>query len=500
MSGERRALPARPSLRRLKLEAKRRLAAAEFSALHEAQRAIAREHGLASWPALTRLIASRRSPGHALAQLTWVISRFRDADAPSWAPPDERELLEHFDDRFLREVPPRELVATVAGMGPRLRDEITVLADTPTVARVQVDGVRIAAVAAAEPPHRLTGVRRFLTGARVTDRRLSQPPTRRSGAVPETAAQVAEAAFHDLGLVGLVLAGTGPGGVWATACGWADLERGEALTPGSAFPACEITSLVTATAVLRLAAGGRLRLDDPANGHLRAVRLADGDITVRELLSHTGGVDSPAPAYVSRVPAPGPPPGPTLPCGGPRGVFRRGPGGFAALGQLIADVTGRPFADAVARLVLRPLGMSGASFPASWRDAGRNAVAGHDLPPDGDGRVRPAPEEVCATPAAGGLWATAADLARFGSRWSSLLPAALAREALAPQAERAPAGHVGLGWLLGPSGDLAGEVGDGPGTAASLLVGVHSGRAHVALANRRVPIEEVNLQAFRAAD
>src|SRR6266566_7000097 len=47
-----RTLPVRPSLRHLKLEAKRRLAAGEFTALHDAQTAIAREHGLASWARL----------------------------------------------------------------------------------------------------------------------------------------------------------------------------------------------------------------------------------------------------------------------------------------------------------------------------------------------------------------------------------------------------------------------------------------------------------------
>ena len=44
-----RPLPGRPSLRFLKLEAKRRLAAGEFPALHDAQLAIAWEHGQPSW-------------------------------------------------------------------------------------------------------------------------------------------------------------------------------------------------------------------------------------------------------------------------------------------------------------------------------------------------------------------------------------------------------------------------------------------------------------------
>jgi hypothetical protein len=56
-----RPLPGRPSLRYLKLEAKRRLVAGEFPSLHEAQAALAREHGLPSWAALKQLIGGQRA-------------------------------------------------------------------------------------------------------------------------------------------------------------------------------------------------------------------------------------------------------------------------------------------------------------------------------------------------------------------------------------------------------------------------------------------------------
>lgn len=88
MSGESRSLPSRPSLRYLKLEAKRRLSAGEFRALHEAQLAIAREHDLPSWTALRQLIGSQLRPAsYVLPQLRWVISRFADAGGPAWAAP-----------------------------------------------------------------------------------------------------------------------------------------------------------------------------------------------------------------------------------------------------------------------------------------------------------------------------------------------------------------------------------------------------------------------------
>lgn len=61
MSDQSRALPDRPSLRYLELEAKRRLTAGEFATLHQAQLAITREHGLPSWTALKEHIKAAAS-------------------------------------------------------------------------------------------------------------------------------------------------------------------------------------------------------------------------------------------------------------------------------------------------------------------------------------------------------------------------------------------------------------------------------------------------------
>ena len=154
----------------------------------------------------------------------------------------------------------------------------------------------------------------------------------------------------------LVIAGGEPGGrgrgCWPQ--GWADLDRGEPLDPGHLFPAPGVTALVTATAVLRLVAEGRFGLDSPANDHLRAVRLADDTITVRELLSHPPGSTTPAPGRCTptRVPELAELMGPVVGCGGPRGMVQPSNGGCAVLGQLVADVTGLPYAAAATALVL----------------------------------------------------------------------------------------------------------------------------------------------------
>ncbi|HEY6297191.1 MAG TPA: hypothetical protein VIX15_16155, partial [Streptosporangiaceae bacterium] len=129
MPGGPRALPSQPSLRYLRLEAKRRLAAGEFKNLHDAQTAIAREHGLPSWAALKQFLSDPAqdtgdADSQALTQLRWVISRFKGADEPDWAAPGEAELREHFTDQFLAAVPPAALTGQIAAIAGDLRGEL----------------------------------------------------------------------------------------------------------------------------------------------------------------------------------------------------------------------------------------------------------------------------------------------------------------------------------------------------------------------------------------
>ena len=501
MSDQSRALPDRPSLRYLKLEAKRRRAAGEFATLHQAQLAIAREHGLPSWTALKEHIQATHPPAsHALAQVRWVMSRFAAAGTPQWTPPDEEELRQHFHDDYLSLLPPDTLTGLLSSVAEHLREDLTGVRAQPLRLRARIADLRIEAATEADPPYRLRNLRVYPLETKAQDPRVAAPPTRTSGAVPQEAAAVAAESFTELGLVGLIVAGaSGDGSVWVTARGWASLDQGldqgEVLLPDHRFPAYSITKLVTATAVLRLVADGRVRLDDSANAYLRTIRLADDAVTVRQLLSHTGGVDSPASMFAGRVPDLVSVTGPVAACGGTRGTFAYGHGQYAMLGQLIADVTGSRYQDAATRMVLHPLQMS-----ASWFPRGRPAtrvITGHHL--TDEGVFERAPTPIVTVPAAGGLWTTAADLVRFGLGWSSLLPDTLAREALRPQAERddSPGGQAGLGWMLVLPKDVAGHPGAGPGSSASLLVRPSTGQPWVVVTNRRVLVEPVNERLIR---
>lgn len=506
MPGEPRSLPIRPSLRYLRLEAKGRLAAAEFATLHDAQAAVAREHGLPSWAALKRRI-QQDTDSHALAQLHWVITRFSAADQPGWTAPDGDELRAHFDDRFLRVIAPDELTVQIAKAAADLRGELTVIARAPLEAQVQLAGVRYFAAVDAAPPHRLLGLQGFPVGERIASRAApapapAQPPARTQGPVPAQLADLADEAAAELGLPGLILAGGAPDRApWVVATGLADLDRGEFLTPGHRFPAPGVTALVTVAAVLRLVARGHVTLDTPANRQLTGVRLDNDAITVRDLLSNTSGVDSPADLYGDRVRDLISLTGPVVPCPGPRGTFRPSNGSYAVLGQLIADVTRTPFARAVTQLVLDPLGMRESRFPARPAGIGAGAVTCYTVTPDGT--FEPQRNEICTVAAVAGLWSTGADLVRLGTGWARLLPAALAREALTRQPQTQPqpqpAGQAaGLGWLLAPEGDLAAQGGLGIDSAASLFNRVRDQRTHVVLTNRPMLLSSLDDRILRS--
>jgi CubicO group peptidase (beta-lactamase class C family) len=492
MSDPSRALPDQPNLRFLKIEAKRRLAAGEFGTLHDAQLAIAREHGHSSWAALK---AAVEATGTALVHVQWLTGRFGGADSPEWESPDDEELREHFDDNYLAVMHRDTMIGTLKSVATALREDLVVSRSAARSVSGRIGGLRLEAVAEPDPPHRLTALRLSPTGERVTDPRVAEPPAHTTGDVPDRAFAVARESFADVGLPGLVLAGSGS---WSAAMGWADLDRGESLLPAHRFPAYGTTKVITATAVLCLVAQQRIGLDDPANAHLRSLRLGDDGVTVRELLTHTSGVVGPVEQFADRVP--GDPVallGSVVEIGERRGTLAPSNGGYAVLGQLLADVTGTGYVDAVARLVFEPLGMAASAFPDSWPDV--DAVTGYHVA--GNGTFERVPAQVCTMPAAGGLWTTAGDLLRFGTGWTTLLPDDLVTEALRSHvAQPVPGAKVALGWVTNPDKHLYGHPGTGPGGSVSLIVRQDNATVHVACTNRQVRIEPVNARLARPAD
>lgn len=143
--------------------------------------------------------------------------------------------------------------------------------------------------------------------------------------------------------------------------------------------------------------------------------------------------------------------------------------------------------------LLDPLDMRESRFPGDTAGIGPGAVTGYTV--TADGAFLPFTAGICTVQAVAGLWSTGADLVRLGTGWSSLLPGALAREALTAQANAEPGGHrVGLGWLLPPGDQTAVHSGVGFDSVAFLRVRVRvrDQRTHVVLANRWVTVESID--------
>ncbi|XYH96306.1 serine hydrolase domain-containing protein [Sorangium sp. So ce1128] len=227
---------------------------------------------------------------------------------------------------------------------------------------------------------------------------------------------VVEAATAQGRIVGAVVVVARDGQVvYRRAAGFADREASRPAREDTVFRLASLTKPIVSAAALALVDAGALGLDDPVTKWLPsfAPRLADGraaTITVRHLLTHTGGLNysflepPDGPYHRARVSDGLDQPGLSLEENLAR--LAKAPLLFEpgktwnyslatdVLGGVVAKAGGAPLPDVVRRLVTGPLGMESAFTVA---DPGRLAV------PYGDAGARPArmadPQEVPLGPA-----------------------------------------------------------------------------------------------------
>ncbi|WP_018531133.1 MULTISPECIES: serine hydrolase domain-containing protein [unclassified Streptomyces] len=172
----------------------------------------------------------------------------------------------------------------------------------------------------------------------------------------------------------------GRAGAWHGGGGVHDLASGRAADPHARFRAGSTTKVVTAAAVLRLAAARRVDPDAPVQHYLP--RLFRGTefhrpVSVRQLLNHTSGIpagigwgDAFADQYAHRFDVL-PPLKVVTSALAKRPEFLPGTRqhylniNYTILGLLIERVTGQSYADVATRLVLRPAGMRHTYFPGA---------------------------------------------------------------------------------------------------------------------------------------
>jgi CubicO group peptidase (beta-lactamase class C family) len=211
--------------------------------------------------------------------------------------------------------------------------------------------------------------------------------------------------------------------VWTRGFGWADVERQVPATPETLYRIASITKLFTATAILQLRDGGRLRLDDPLTAHLPwfAVKTAHPDapsITVRHLLTHTSGLpreaafpywtDGAFPSW-DAVRARLGQQSQVLPT---ETRWKYSNLGLALAGEVVAAVSGQPWAEYVRRHILGPLEMTATFTTSPPRDDARLATGYARRLPGGERRRAPW-SELDALSAAASMTTSVSDLARF---------------------------------------------------------------------------------------
>jgi CubicO group peptidase (beta-lactamase class C family) len=258
---------------------------------------------------------------------------------------------------------------------------------------------------------------------------------------------------------------------WAQAYGVSSLGGAPATTK-TLFGAASISKTVTAMGVLKLVEEHRIDLDSDANRYLKRWKIPDNNftaekkVTVRELLNHTSGIgthngdiydpsqtlptllqmldgEKPArnaPVRVEAVPGTG---------------FAYSNGGYMVLDLLVEDVTGETFARYMKRNVLDPIGMRDSTFdaPLPPEYAARAATPYWE-----DGKT-PTPPAKFVEPnlAAGGLWTTPTDLAKFlievqreyAGTSNKVLSQSTMRLMLTPGLGPAPKRRWGLGFEVG---------------------------------------------------
>jgi CubicO group peptidase (beta-lactamase class C family) len=268
------------------------------------------------------------------------------------------------------------------------------------------------------------------------------------------------------------------------------------------FSLGSVSKTFTATALMRLVAEGKVDLDAPVRRYVPELKLADeqtaAQITVLNLLNHTAGLDwnliddgegdRSLAGLVAKLPQ--------LPLIAPPGVRASySQAGYNLAGRIIEKVTGLPFEQAMASLVLEPVGLADTVYGLSEVMVRKFAV-GYNRGDDGE--MRPArpwagfKEGARGDNPGGGLASSVSDLLRWArfqlGDGEGVLPAAelhRMRERTVELRASSLGDGFGICWFLHDLDGLhgIGHGGSGNGQFAELLIVPERGFAVVSLAN-----------------
>jgi CubicO group peptidase (beta-lactamase class C family)/microsomal dipeptidase-like Zn-dependent dipeptidase len=239
------------------------------------------------------------------------------------------------------------------------------------------------------------------------------------------------------------------------AYGLADLEARTPATPATNYRLASITKQFTAAAVLLLAEAGKLTLDDPVRRWLPELPQATKDVTLRHLLTHTGGLvdyedfvaDDAPQVHDADVLA--------LLAKQDRTLFAPGSGyrysntGYALLSLVVGRASGQPFAAYLREHVFAPLGMQGTVAFEDGVSTVSSRAYGYSAA--GAGWARTDQSSTSAVLGDGGVYSSIDDLAKWDAALydDRLLSAASRTLAFTPATHTDnPSVDYGFGWRI----------------------------------------------------
>ena len=232
--------------------------------------------------------------------------------------------------------------------------------------------------------------------------------------------------------------------IWSRGFGYAHKDRKIPAAPGTIYSICSISKLFTSISVMQLRDLGKLSLDEAVGKYLPWFNIKDTfpdapEITLRGILTHSSGLPREAdfPYWT----------GPEYAFPTREQIIERLSGqdelypaftyfqysnlGMALAGEVIASVSGMPYADYVRKNILEPLGLKDTTPEIPAQHKGGKLATGYSARlRDGKRRVMPFYHVKGMAPAAG-FASTVEDLARFAS-WQFRVLKKEDREILAP--------------------------------------------------------------------
>ena len=273
-----------------------------------------------------------------------------------------------------------------------------------------------------------------------------------------------ERTFPADGPGGAVIITQGGRTIYARGRGLANVEARTVITPDTVFRLGSITKQFTASVIMQLVQEGRISLDDPLSRFLPDYPQPGAAATVRQLLNHTGGVQSytaipgfmgedanTSRAYTTAemIALFRDMPSPTR----PGEAWNYNNSGYVLLGAIIERVTGKAWHEAITERITRPLGLTTIRYGVG-EERIPNMARGYTRDDDA---VRPSrPIHMSVPHAAGALTGNVRDLATWaqalhhGRVVSAQSYAQMTQAAALPEGRTHPYGFgLGLGDVRG---------------------------------------------------